>query len=260
MTGARAVRARGDSWHAAIAELPASARPSTEVSGSVVVITGEVGWGSRLGRAVDDGAAGIVLADPWSASADEVLEAQRSSSPVPVVVERPRLRSDVAATALTGDPAIVQVELGASGKDLEAVLRDAVGWARVLAGGQLDLVEVHATARGASALLQRTDATASRHDGLVTLLATRAGASTPWIRATALGVERIEVTVDGRTSVVRTTQDGARRMPTRFESSARLALRRAIESLEGAPMPTDLPELDHDSRLAAALLGARSSE
>jgi hypothetical protein len=260
MTGARAVRALGDSWRAAVAELPSIARPSTEVTGSVVVITGEVGWGSRLRRAVDDGAAGIVLADPWSASVDEVLEAQRRSSPVPVVVERSRLRSDVAATALTSDPAVVQVELGASRQELEVVLRDAVGWARVLAGGQLDLVDVHATARGVTALLQRSDAAAGRYEGLVTLLATRAGASSPWIRATALGVERTEVTVDGRTSVVRTSEDGARQLPTRFESSARLALRRAIGSLEDASTPTDLPELDHDSRVAAAVLGARSSE
>ena len=92
----------------------------------------------------------------------------------------------------------------------------------------------------------------------MTLLATRAETSEPWIRATALAAESAEVVVDRRTSVIRTTAEGALHLPPRFESSARLALRRAIASLEDAATPTDLADLEHDSRLAlTALAGGR---
>ena len=96
MTSPRGVRTADARGLAAVAELPASARVALGVEGSIVVITGEVGWGSRLRRAIDDGAAGIVLADPLSVSVDEAGEAGRAARGGPGVIERPRRRAEVA--------------------------------------------------------------------------------------------------------------------------------------------------------------------
>jgi hypothetical protein len=75
----------------------------------------------------------------------------------------------------------------------------------------------------------------------------------------ALGEVRTEVTVDqlaGLARVETVTEEGSLRAPERYESSARLALRRAFDaSLSDGPA-TDLAELLHDMGLTRALLDA----
>jgi len=260
MMASHGVRAGDARWLAAVAELPRNARPATEVTGSITVITGEVGWGSRLRRAVDDGSVGIVLADPLTASLDELREADLADRSVPVAIDRPRLRSDVALDATPTGNATIHIEVGASRPDLGAVLRDGIGWGRLLAGGELEIVDATTTPRGVLALLRRVEASDDRGPSTVTVLATRGEISAPWIRATVVGAERVEVVVDRRTSVFRSTEDGVLRLPTRFESTARLTLRRVIDAVESSGHPNDLAHLRHDSRLALDLLSPRPSE
>lgn len=260
MTASHGVRTGDARWLAAVAELPRSSRPVTEVTGSITVITGEVGWGSRLRRAVDDGSAGIVLADPLTASLDELREADLAGGSVPVVIDRPRLRGDVVADATPTGYATIHIEMGASRPDLSAVLRDGIGWGRLLAGGELEIVDATATPRGVLALLRRVGASGGGEASTVTVLAARGEISAPWIRATVVGSERIEVVVDQGISVLRSTEDGVLRVPTRFESTARQALRRAIDAVESSVTPNDLAHLWHDSRLAFDLLTPRPSE
>jgi hypothetical protein len=74
------------------------------------------------------------------------------------------------------------------------------------------------------------------------------------IRVTAVGDRLIEV--DGGVGTLRVTTsdaDGRRVAPRRWESSERLALRRAIEAVATGSAPEDLGELQHDERLAGAI-------
>lgn len=74
----------------------------------------------------------------------------------------------------------------------------------------------------------------------------------------ALGEVRTEVAVDqpaGLTRLETSTEDGTLRAPERYESSARLALRRALVACSSGQPVTDLDELLEDSALTWALRG-----
>lgn len=243
----------------AIAELPLSAHRSPERHGAIVVISGRAGWAGRLDEAVAAGARAVILREPEAGDLADLDAA--GAAAVPIVVDRPLLRSDLVDDVRAGAahaPALVQVECSASGAEFAAVARDAVGWARVLAGGALALDASRSTARGFSALLSsRGD------DGVggvpVSIVATRRSGTDPWIRAIALGVERTEVTIDvarGSAVVESTSEAGRVIHPTRWESAERVVVRRAIEALESEPIPSrgsaELVDLDADARLAAA--------
>ena len=77
------------------------------------------------------------------------------------------------------------------------------------------------------------------------------------LQVLALGEVRTEVTVDqpaGLTRLETSTEDGTLRAPERYESSARLALRRAIEAQSSGQPGTDLDELLEDMSLTRAVL------
>jgi hypothetical protein len=79
----------------------------------------------------------------------------------------------------------------------------------------------------------------------VSVLATAAGGIHPGglLQVLALGEVRSEVTVDGTLNA-----------PERYESSARLALRRALEACSSREPVADLDEMLEDLVLAAALM------
>lgn len=167
------------------------------------------------------------------------------------VVARPWLRADVVADAAQAPARSVLVECGAASGEVEELLRDAVGWARELAGGPLDIVECRATARGILARLE------GARSGATVLLARREGGSS-WLRALALDTTRTEVVIEhpgALATVERTDADGVHRSPARYESAERLALRRLLDALDDDVRTTDLDDLEHDSRLAAHVLG-----
>jgi hypothetical protein len=248
------------SYLAAAAELAVSAALTRDVSGAVAVVPGSGDWWQGMLDARAGGAAAVVIADP-AALPQKGPGAYPWPGDIPVIVERPRLRPDVVADAVRagrGRPArIVTVECAAPAAGLEAVIRDGLGWARSLVRGPLTLQACSATAHARIALL---DSGGSAGGAMpVTLGATAAAGlhADGLLQVLALGEVRTEVTVDrqaGLTRLETSTEDGTLRAPERYESSARLALRRAIEAQSSGQPGTDLDELLEDMSLTRAVL------
>ncbi|WP_457965479.1 hypothetical protein M1E17_03415 [Arthrobacter sp. D1-29] len=258
--GGRGVLAALPAYLAAIAELPLSAGLTDEVSGAVAVVPGSGDWWQAMLAARAGGAAAVVLADPAVLPRDAVVSHWWPDD-IPVIVERPRLRPDVVADAVAarrGSSArIITVECAAPAAGLDAVIRDGFGWARSIARGPLSLKTGIATSHGRMALLDFD----SLGSGPIpaTLVVTAAGGfdAGGLLKMLVLGEVRTELTVDqaaGLTRLETSTEEGALRTPERYESSARLALRRAIQARsEGIQVP-DLGELLEDMALTWALL------
>ncbi|MFK0002792.1 hypothetical protein [Paenarthrobacter sp. NPDC090522] len=244
-------------YRAAVAELPRSTWHAETAHGAVVVIPGEGAWWEELLEAQAAGASAVVVSHPQSIPAS----AQAGLVGIPVVVERPHLRADAAAEAVRRrqeTPAtVVTVESAAPSGDLDPVLRDGIRWAEVLAGGPLQAVSGAIPAEGGMALLEARPPMAP--DPVpVTVLATVLGrtARTGLLRVTALGEVRTVVESDGmglENSLTTSTESGSTHAPVRYEGSARLALRRAMEAAsKGAVLP-DLGELLADQLVVAGL-------
>lgn len=236
-------------YRAATAELPVSARAVAHAEGALAVVDGSGRWWSAALSAIAAGAVGVVVARPERMPEPGLDELAASGAPI--VVERPLLRADMAARgALEGvRPAFVTVECHAPA--LTTVLRDALGWGRAIADAPLVLRQAESSAHGRSLALLESPAGVA-----VSVVATvQAGAPGGGrIRVTAVGDRLIEV--DGGVGTLRVTTsdaDGRRVAPRRWESSERLALRRAIEAVATGSAPEDLEELQHDERLAGAI-------
>lgn len=264
----RADRARGvfaalPAYVAAVAELPLSAALSNDMQGAVAVVPGCGDWWQGMLAARAQGAAAVVVADPV-ALPQETLEACPWPGDLPVIIERPRLRPDVVADAVRARrgtrPRIITVECAAPAAGLDAVIRDGFGWARSLSGGSLTLRSDAAAAQGRIALL---DAAVPAGGSTPTTLAAVVAAGLHaggLLQLRALGEVGTEVTVDqpaGLTRLETSTEDGTLRAPTRYESPARLALRRALEACSSGRSVADLDELLEDMALTRTLLGHR---
>ncbi len=252
-----AVVAPAGAYRAAVAELPLSSRLGDRPSGAVVVVPGDPRWVERVRAAEEAGARAVVVADPEPAPVDEVLLlAQRTR--IPVVLERPLLRADAtadaqsarAAQAGTVPPRAVVLDGAASAGRLSVIARDAVGWGRVLAGQAPTLVSAD---RGL-ALLETADGTVLT----LSVVATRRPGR-GWVRAQALGEVLTEVEVEGRaSSIAVATAAGRLALPVRFESSERLALRRAVAAVEAHDRPSDLVDLIADTEAVEGILHSRA--
>lgn len=256
-----AVHAALPAYVAAVAELPVSAALADDARGAVAVVPGYGNWWQGMLAARADGASAVVLADPAVLPQDAFVSHPWPGD-IPVIVERPRLRPDVVADAVAarrGSPArILTVECTAPAAGLDAVIRDGFGWVRSLAGSPLRFQAGIATAQGRMALLD----CGSLDGGAVpaTLVGTAAGGlhAGGLLQVLALGEVRTELIVDqaaGLTRLESSTEEGALTAPERYESSARVALRRAVEACSAGPVP-DLHELLEDMALTWALLDA----
>lgn len=248
-------------YAAATAELPRTAAPADGIQGAVAVVPGSGDWWQGLLAARSGGAVAVVITDPGTLPW-EALEARPWPGGIPVIVERPRIRSDVVADAIRarrGSPArIVTVECAAPAASLEGVIRDGFGWARSLGQGPLTLQAGSATTQGRIALLSSAGTAGAP---VPTTLAATAAAAGPHggglLQVLALGEVRTEITVDQPAGLMRletSTEEGILRAPERYESSARLALRRALAACSSGEPVADLDELLEDISLAAALL------
>jgi len=256
-----AVHTALSAYVAAVAELPVSAALADDARGAVVVIPGSGNWWQGMLAARSGGASAVVLADP-AVLPREAFVSSPWPGDVPVIVERPRLRPDVVADAVAarrGSPArIITVECTAPAASLDAVILDGFGWARSLAQSPMRFQAGIATARGRMALLDCDSLDGGAPPA--TLVGTAAGGlhAGGLLQVLALGEVRTELTVDqpaGLTRLETSTEQGALRAPERYESSARLALRRAVEACSECPV-TDLDELLEDMALTWALLDA----
>lgn len=239
-------------YRAAVAELPLSARLIDAAANAIVVVPGGGRWVDVVREAAETGALAVVVADPELVPAADVRDlAERTR--IPVIVERPLLRMDVAADARAthgggerwAAPHALVLEGGASEARLGVVARDAVGWARVLTGSAPTLLAADrglAVMDGAGVPVSVSVVTTRRPGG-------------GWIRAQALGVVVTDVEIEGRVFRVSSSSAAGRLiLPTRFESSERLALRRALSAVAAGDVSGDLAELAADTALAESIL------
>lgn len=242
--------------HDALAELPLSARRADGAQGAIVAVPGEAGWVDAALAAVSAGAVALVISDPVVVPAGELRRLEKSR--ILVIVERTLLRPDVARDAVDARAAasdalparILAADVSASRAGLAAATRDAVGWLRIVAGESLELV-----AAGAGLALLKTSA------GIpATLTAVVTGrADAGRIRVQGLGEVTTDIEVEGRAVRLATSSLAGRLFaPTRFESSGRLALRRALEAVAADATPSDLNDLIADTDLAERVSAAPS--
>lgn len=234
---ARDVRTDLAGYRAAVAELAPLVRPGGG-EGAIRVVEGRGAWWERL-----DGAVGYVIDEPDPAPAD--VHARLGAIGVPVAIVRRRLRPDVVADAgaETIAPRHVVIDAWGGRTDAAALLRDAVGWARILAGGALSVVDRADTATATTLALRGSD-------GLgVSVTRAIGGGVGGALVATALGPRRLEVRVDSASSLVDVVFDdleGRRTRPIRRESPERLALRRILDAVDAGTVLGDLAALAAD--------------
>lgn len=231
------VRTDIPAYRAAVAELAPRVRLGVGVDG-VRVVAGRGAWWERL---VD--ATAFIVDEPEPLPA--AVLGRLWVIGVPVAVVRRRLRPDVFAdaTAQAVAPRHIVVDAWGGRTDATALLRDAIGWARVLAGGPLSVVGRADTAAATTMSLRGPDG--------VGLSVTRAigGGVGGALVATALGPRRVEVRVDSTSPLCEVAfddEDGRRIRPVRRESPERLALRRVLEAVESGTALSDLAELAAD--------------
>ena len=249
-------------YTAAVAELPVSAVLTEDLRGAVAVVPGTGDWWEGLLAARAGGALAVVLADP-AVLPRGTVESERWPGDIPVIVERPRLRPDVVSDAIQargGSPArIITVECAAPAAGVGALIRDGFGWMRSLAGGSLALQSSVATAHSRIALLNSGEYTGGAVPATLSATAIGGPHDGGLLQVLVLGEVRTEVTFDQPAGLVRVesfTGEGAFRAPVRYESSARLALRRAIGACLSDRPATELEELLQDMALTWALLDA----
>lgn len=262
-TGRRlGVFTRLPSYLGAAAGLSAALIPAGEPDGAVVVVPGSGDWLQGMLAARNQGAAAVIIADP-RVLPRENPDAGCWPGDIPVVVDRPRLRPDVVADAVQArrghQARAITVECAAPAAELEAVVSDGFGWVRSLGEGPLALRAAGGASLGLIALMDVQSAGAS-------LPATFAGTALGGgrgpgglLQVLALGEVRTEVVVDqpaGSVRVETSTADGILKAAERYESPARLALRRALDSWRSGDPAADLEELLADQALAREVLQA----
>lgn len=230
----------------AVAELPLSARRAKGPADAVAVVDSVPGAPAALAS----GALGVVLVSPMTVRLEGVSELLAASAGSPVIVLRSRLAAIPRVTA-----AAFVAECSAPAAQLEAVLRDALGWMRGL-GGELQL-DTAAVSEGAAIALLHNGA------GIPSIVTARTLSGVPGggvIRVVALASERCEVEVDEPAGVFRVVIEREGESATRgpgFESHARQALRRIISAVGSAGPSTEFAQLLHDSDLAREILAAK---
>lgn len=249
------VRSSLTSYRAAVAARALSTRPASVGEPALEVIDGAGRWWERLHEGLRGDALAFLIANPIEAPPDRIAALSERAQSRPVIVERPLLRADIAEAAHrardSSQPLMVVVECSAGSLHLPVVTRDAVGWIRILTGGCLDVRTSLRTATTCVAHL----APRGKPGPPAVLTANRVDAqeTAAFLSAIALGERRVEVTIDsvsGRTTVSTFTAAGRQVSLPRYEESARLSIRRAVEAVAAGSFPADLDELLSDSRAA----------
>jgi hypothetical protein len=243
-------------YRTAVAALPLRTRAVEQARDAVVIIEGSRGWPERSVAALQEGAAALLVEHPVAVRDEEIAALEDAVDGRPIVLERPWLRPDVVADAAVADPARhVTVDVVAIPSELSAMVRDAIGWLRVLTGDDLELRAATARPHGLLALWEEPisgRAAAVTASALVGLGGAR-------LRAHAVGETRVEIDLDAATdlrSVEIASADGVLRRPRRHEAGERIALRRVVDALADDIRPGDLRGFRRDSALAAEVCSA----
>lgn len=263
-------------YRVAVAELPRSAGLATHPTSAVVVLDarGSERWVAGVEDALAAGALGVIVdgidgvdaglglgswgvGDVTRMAGSDCPAGSSTAGGAPVLVARRFLPSSLrdavfASEAELGDGArLVMVEAGGA---LETgVLRDALGWARVLADAPLTLVSARPGVHGAAAL-------AESEQGVPVPISWTRSVEPAWLRVSAFGAVEVQVDIDdgsGIASVTGRSADGERVVRGGFEGRARRQLRRAIDAVHASAWPEDLPGLLQDLRLQRCIVGPR---
>lgn len=245
-------------FRAAISELPLRAVTAREPGGAVVVASTV----DAAVAAVESGAVGLVI-DSEGLDDLVVLDAFVDSTSggsgapsVPVAVVRPGVRPDHVDLVRGLEQGVrarpVLVEAAAEASEMSRVAADALGWARVLAGGEL---RPRSAACTPAAVLAQFDGPQGEAVSLV-LTASSGRARGSSLRAEALGDPIVRVVNEGRGMAVSVSvqdADGTRCLPPRWESRERLAVRRVITAITRRESLPDLGLLRSDLAARAAI-------
>lgn len=242
-------------YRVAVAGLPIHAARADSMAGAIVVVDGATRWWDAVARAVDAGAAAVLVAEPREVRLDAARDLAAGAR-VPILVHRARLRADLVAQALEHRdglaPRVVVAECRAPTVRLVPMVRDAIGWMRSLAGASLAVASASASPDSGSALLRSRDDL--RVVGSLIAAATRPEGE--FLRVQALGETSTEVELDdpaGRAELATSTSRGRLVAPARYEAGERVALRRAIAAVAAGARPSDLDELIHDDEAVAGI-------
>ncbi|MGN8552302.1 UNVERIFIED_CONTAM: hypothetical protein OHV15_06945 [Microbacterium sp. SLM126] len=242
---------RDSSFDAALAQLPERVERAQSPGASIIVLDGRRERPERVEALLAERPIGAVLTHP--ASASQAVVDQLAHAGIRVVTVRSLLRADDAAIVAGATVRHLVLDALASRADVRATLVDAIGWARVIVGGGLT---VSASARTRESLLVALESPAGIG---VALTATRLVTSiAPALTVDGLGERRVGVRIDraaGVREIAIHGEEGVVVAAPRYESSERLALRRALAAAAGDPVD-DLVSLIHDRSLADELLGA----
>ena len=243
-------------YRVAIASLSHSAARADGPAGALAVIRGDGAWWEDARRAAAGGAVALLVDDPEAAPTD--VPALRDELGVPVLVRRPSLRSGMVDDALRSlDGAAVRsvvAECQASFADAPRVVRDAVGWMRVLTGGADGVPAVlrgRPGRHGTTARLRWAGGVGASL--IVTLVASGGGL----LRVRASGETALEIDLDapmGRSVLGVGTSAGWLVTPPRHEQPEREALRRALELVRDGSPTGDLAAFGADAATAATIL------
>ena len=239
------VRTDLEEYRAAVAEFAATTRLGRQAA-EIAVVLGGPAWPGAVARAIGAGARAVIVHQPVP---DLHGLEELAPTDVPVVLARPGLRADDARDAApVALPAAVSVQLQTPRGGFFAGLADAVGWARVLAGRELELRGV---ARDAHAALVDLEPAAGGA-GIAVIASERLDArGVMRLRATTVAAERVDVVSNGTVATVtRSSPAGDLVHARRWESVARLALRRAVAAVEEGAVVDDLQEWRHNVALA----------
>jgi hypothetical protein len=243
----------------AIGDLPRSALRVVETTGAIVVVDGSTDWWDAAARAVESGAAAVLVAEPLAVPLEAVsrLAETADGRGIPVLVHRAGLRADLVDLALAQRggtaPRVAVAECRATDDDLPGMVRDAVGWVRALAGGSV-VAAAASRGRDAGTALLRSAAD-RRVVGSVLVAVTSPGGAV--LRVQALGETTTELEIDaalGRTELATSTGDGRLVAPARLESGERASVRRAVAAVAGRIRCRELEELLADARAAQSIL------
>ena len=245
----------------AVAGLPHTAERVGRVAGAIVVVDGSTEWWDAASLAVDAGAVGVLVAEPRAVpfASVAVLADRADARGVPILVHRGGMRADLVDLAIAqragAAPRVTIAECRATGDDLPAMVRDAVGWTRALAGVPLVVAAAGGGRDAATALLRA--AGDGRVVGSVLVSVTSPGGAV--LRVQALGEATSELEIDaplGRIELATSTAEGRLVAPARLESGERASVRRAVDTVARGVPCLELAELLEDARAAEAILSA----
>lgn len=250
----------GSAFAIAIDALPERTRAAASPGGAVALVGGAQWWPAAR-RARDEGAIGLVLTDLAEVDLDQL--AGLAAVPVPVVIDRALLRTDLvdqAVTARGGSTGrLVNIDVSASAATMHEALRDAVGWARELCG-PLRTTAVSWAGSSGVVLLETRDAALPV---ALTLSTMRPEGRWPVLQVSVLGETRTSVLLDpaaARACVTTTTAESERLAPALREARERVVIRRILGALATGGSPCDVDGICHDIAIVDELVRGRERE